>query len=153
MQMNNILIITHSSNGGINQLQASECANVIGFTRHNIRVVLDPTEITKREIEECDRIIMIVPEWNSSFPWTFKKMIDDSGYPSIFEDKNIFLVGTSNTTFGNIVGINHLANIFEWVGARIVERVCVPNIQDKFANNDIQVDERLNNAVIAFANC
>jgi NAD(P)H-dependent FMN reductase len=150
---NNILIITHSSETGINQLQSTECANVIGFTNHNIKRILNPEDVTKQDIEENDRIIMIVPEWNSSFPWTFKKMIDDSGYPSYFEDKNIFLVGTSNTTFGNIVGINHLANILEWVGARVVERVCVPHIQDKFANNDIQVDERLNNAVIAFANC
>ncbi len=153
MQKNKILIITHSSNNGLNQRQASECANVIGFTNHDITTILDPTTITEDIVKSHNRIIMIVPEWNSSFPWTFKKMIDDSGYPSYFEDTNIFLVGTSNTTFGNIVGINHLTNIFEWIGARVVERVCVPHIQDKFANNDIQVDERLNNAVIAFANC
>lgn len=153
MNTNKILIITHSSHNGLNQRQAMECANVIGFVNHKIAVILDPTTVTEDVIKSHDRIIMIVPEWNSSFPWTFKKMIDDSGYPSIFEGKNIFLVGTSNTTFGNIVGINHLMNIFEWIGARVVERVCIPHIDVKFANNDIQVDERLNNAVIAFANC
>ena len=153
MEKNNILIITHSTPNGLNGRQVSECANVIGFTNHNIKMILNPEEVTKNDIDEHDRIIMIVPEWNSSFPWSFKKMIDDSGYPSHFEDKNIFIVGTSTTTFGNIVGVNHLTNIFSWIGANVVELVCVPHIDKKFANNDIQIDERLNNAVSAFANC
>lgn len=150
---NKILIITHSSNNGLNSLQVSECANVIGFTNHSIKMNLDPTKIEREDIIEADKIIMVVPEWNSSFPWTFKKMIDDSGYPSSFENKSVLLVGTSNTTFGNIVGINHLSQILNWLGANVEEKVCIPFIQDKFANDDIQVDERLNNAIIAFSNC
>jgi hypothetical protein len=59
--MNNILIITHSSETGLNQLQSTECANVIGFMKHNIKRVLNPTEGTERDIAETDRIIMIVP--------------------------------------------------------------------------------------------
>ena len=96
---------------------------------------------------------MIVPEWNSSFPWTFKKMIDDSGYPSYFKGKEILLIGTSNTTFGNVVGVNHLANILEWIGAKVGDKVFVPHIDVKFANNDIQVDERLNERILKFVNC
>jgi NAD(P)H-dependent FMN reductase len=80
-------------------------------------------------------------------------MIDDSGYPSAFEGKQILLIGTSNTTFGNIVGINHLSHILDWLGAAILEKVCIPFIQEKFANDDIKVDERLNEALIGFANC
>ena len=151
--INKILIITHSSPNGLNQRQVMECANVIGFTNHDLNTQSDPTEVTREMIESSDKIIMIVPEWNSSFPWTFKKMIDDSGYPSAFEHKQILLIGTSNTTFGNIVGINHLSHILDWLGGTILEKVCIPFIQEKFANDDIVVDERLNNAVIEFSNC
>ena len=153
MNTKKILIITQSSLNGLNSRQATECANVIGFTNFSIKVIVDPELVNEDLVKQYDRIIMIVPEWNISFPWTFKKMIDDSGYPSYFENKNILLVGTSNTTFGNIVGINHLALVFEWIGARVIDRICVPHIDKKFANDDIQVDERLNDTVIAFANC
>ena len=149
----NILIITHSSNNGLNERQATECANIIGFTKHHIVRKLDPTEITKSDVKDADKIIMIVPEWNSSFPWSFKKMIDDSGYPSYFKESEILLMGTSNTTFGNIVGINHLDNILEWIGAKVCGKVCVPQIDKKFANNNIRVDERLNERVLRFINC
>lgn len=150
---NKILIVTHSSKTGLNQRQVMECANVIGFTNHDINIQLDPNEVTREIIENSDKIIMIVPEWNNSFPWTFKKMIDDSGYPSAFEGKPALLIGTSNTTFGNIVGINHLSHILDWLGASVLDKVCIPFIQEKFANDDIQVDERFNGAVIEFANC
>jgi NAD(P)H-dependent FMN reductase len=148
-----ILIVTHSSPNGLNQRQVMECANVIGFTNHDLNIQLDPTTVDREAIESADKIIMVVPEWNSSFPWTFKKMIDDSGYPSAFEGKPVFLVGTSHTTFGNIVGLNHLAHILDWLGAPTLEKVCIPFIQEKFANDDIKVDERLNEALIGFANC
>ena len=148
-----ILIITHSSPNGLNQRQVMECANVIGFTNHDLEICLTPDQVDNQMIEAHDKIIMIVPEWNASFPWSFKKMIDDSEWPSVFEGKAILLVGTSSTTFGNIMGITHLSHILEWVGASVVERVCIPHIEEKFANDDIKVDERFNNAVLAFANC
>ncbi len=149
----NVLIITHSSVNGLNERQATECANIIGFTNHNIKRILGPCDVTKQDIKDADKIIMIVPEWNSSFPWTFKKMIDDSGYPSWFIGKEILLIGTSNTTFGNIVGINHLDLVLEWIGAKVSGKICVPHIDKKFANNDIRVDERLNERILKFVNC
>ncbi len=152
MNCKKILIITHSSLNGLNERQATECANVIGFEHFDITRTSNPLDFGKHHLD-CDKIIMIVPEWNTSFPWTFKKMIDDSGYPSYFKGKEILLMGTSNTTFGNIVGINHLHNILEWIGAKVCGKVCVPNIDKKFANNDIQVDERLNERILKFVNC
>lgn len=148
-----ILIITHSLPMGINNKQSTECANVIGFTNHEIKFANDPTTVEREDILSADKIVMVVPEWNCSFPWSFKKMIDDSGYPSSFEGKPIFLIGTSTTTFGNIVGINHLTHILDWLGAPVLERVCIPKIDEKFANDDIQVDERLNKRLLEFANC
>ena len=138
-----ILIITHSSSHGLNQKQAMECMNFIGSS-HEYQIIGDPEFIDNNPIESPDRIIMIVPEWNASFPYSFKKLIDDSGYPSWLKGIPVMLIGTSNTTFGNIIGISHLKHILEWIGADVFPKlICVPHIDKKFANNNIIIDERL----------
>jgi NAD(P)H-dependent FMN reductase len=94
---------------------------------------------------------MIVPEWNGSFPYSFKKLIDDSGYPSWLKDKSILLIGTSNTTFGNVMGTSHLKYILEHIGANVYRKIIsIPHINDKFVNDDIIIDERLANTVKDF---
>lgn len=138
-----ILIITHSSLHGLNQKQAMECMNILGSS-YEYRIIGDPESVDKDLIEDMDKIIMIVPEWNASFPFSFKKLIDDSGHPSWLKGIPILLIGTSNTTFGNIMGITHLKHILEWIGADVFPKlICVPHIDKKFANNNIIIDERL----------
>ncbi len=145
-----ILIITQSSTNGLNHRQAMECMNVLG-SQHTYEIKMDPRYVENEQIKSTDRIIMIVPEWNGSFPFSFKELIDSSGWPSRLKDKKILLIGTSNTTFGNLMGISHLRYILEYVGAEVYPKLlCVPHIQDKFANNNIDVDARLNENIIKF---
>jgi len=148
-----VLIITHSTFRGLNYKQAMECANLVEWT-NDCRVLERPDQVSKDDIDKAKKIIMIVPEWNGSFPFSFKKLIDDCDYPSILKGKEVLLIGTSNSTFGNIMGITHLQYILEWVGAKVYQKIiCVPQIQVKFANDNIIIDERLNEAVLAFCNC
>ena len=145
-----VLIITHSSPNGLNQKQAMECMNILGST-HEYQIILDPEFVDNNPIESPDRIIMIVPEWNASFPYSFKKLIDDSGYPSWLKDQSILLIGTSNTTFGNVMGTAHLKHILDYVGANVYRKVVsIPHINEKFANNNIIVDERLQQTLLEF---
>lgn len=148
----NILIITHSSTNGINFKQAEECMNIISDALPTAKFNMfdDPTEVHESDISFADKIIMIVPEWNASFPYSFKKMIDDSGHPSSFYNKEILLIGTSNTTFGNILGITHLKTILEWIGALVSRKmVSLPNIDSKFSGV-APVDERFNKTILSF---
>lgn len=146
-----VSIITKSSYNGLNQKQAMECYNLLLSSNNDVKVYLCPDEVIEKFINESDRIIFIVPEWNGSFPYSMKKLVDDSYYPSTFKNKKILLIGTSASTFGNIMGISHFKYILEFVGASVYPKlICVPFIEKKFANNDIQVDERLNEAVIDF---
>jgi len=149
----NVLLITHSSDNGLNFRQMMEVQNLIN--NNNEVSTIKMADMTQNsDIQRADKIIMIVPEWNGSFPWTFKKMIDDSEWPSSFNNKSILLIGTSNTTFGNIMGITHLQHILSWCGAKVYhKRVSVPNIDKKFANNNIVVDERMNATVKEFIDC
>ena len=145
-----VLIITHSSPNGLNQKQAVECMNILG-SNNSFCIEIDPQCVVDDQLDPPDRIIMIVPEWNGSFPYTFKKLIDDSGYPSWLKDKSILLIGTSNTTFGNVMGTSHLKHILEYVGANVYRKVVsIPHINEKFANNNIIVDERLQQTLLEF---
>ena len=85
--------------------------------------------------------------------WQAEKKSDYQGHKAWFIGKEILLIGTSNTTFGNIVGINHLDLVLEWIGAKVCGKICVPHIDKKFAKNDIRVDERLNERILKFVNC
>jgi chromate reductase, NAD(P)H dehydrogenase (quinone) len=151
--MKRILIISQTSQSGLNGLQMMEIVNILGGKGLEISTKKEANDVEHYDITNADKIIMIVPEWNGSFPWTFKKLIDFSGYPSVLEDKPILLVGTSSSTFGNLMGITQLSSILGWVGANVYSKpVCVPFINKKFAKNDIIVDERLNEEVLKFVN-
>jgi NAD(P)H-dependent FMN reductase len=150
--MKRALIITHSSDGGLNFRQAMEVYNLIN-QRVEATVKISPMSVNNDDLNSSDAIIMVVPEWNGSFPFSFKELIDASGYPSRFENKPILLIGTSETPFGNLMGITHLQHILEWIGAEVwSKRICVPNLSKKFGDNNINVDERMNRAVNNFVN-
>jgi NAD(P)H-dependent FMN reductase len=150
--MKKALIITHSSDGGLNFRQAMEVYNLIN-QRVEATVKISPMSVNNEDLKGADGIVMIVPEWNGSFPFSFKELVDSSGYPSRFENKPILLIGTSESPFGNVMGITHLQHILEWIGAEVwSKRICVPNLSKKFGDNNIEVDERMNRAVNNFVN-
>ncbi len=150
--MKKVLIITHSSDGGLNFRQSMEIYNMINHL-YDVEIRKSPMSVNNSDLNDADGIIMIVPEWNGSFPFSFKELIDASGYPSRFSGKKILLIGTSETGFGNLIGITHLQHILEWIGAEVwSKRICVPHLSKKFGDNNIIVDERMNKAVNNFVN-
>ena len=129
-----LLVLTQSGPEGLNRKIADTCvymADDILKTTLVTSKVKNASDIAPSEISMYTHIIMVVPEWNGSFPNTFKSLIDASGYPSSFKKKKILLVGTSDSTFGNIMGITHLEHILQWVGSFVdSKRICVPNIRE-----------------------
>lgn len=96
-----------------------------------------------KELRQGDALVMVVPEWNGSFPHTFKRMIDDSGYPSFLEGHGFVLFGTSASSLGNMTGISHLGHILQFVKANPLHRpISIPNLREKHASVEsyVQVD-------------
>jgi NAD(P)H-dependent FMN reductase len=133
--MKKVLILTQSSIEGMNYKLAKECQGILEEIHSEIRNCQDfERAIT---LLEYSHIIMIVPEWNGSFPFMFKQVIDNSGYPSSFDGKNVLLIGSSSSSFGNIMGITHLQHILEWCGAEVFsKRICIPNIESYPFNSE-----------------
>ena len=145
--MNKVLILTQSSVDGMNYKLAKECQSVIEGESE----IKNCSDIDTSTISSYSHFIMIVPEWNGSFPFLFKKLIDESGYPSSFDGKNILLIGTSDTSFGNLMGITHLLHILEWCGAEVFsKRVCIPNIRSYSFDRHKEPNYRLISSISKF---
>jgi len=154
-----ILILTQSSKDGLNYKLSLGCES---FIRHDIFKDSISADITLANatddipnLKDFTHVIMIVPEWNGSFPYMFKQLIDNSGYPSTLKGTNVLLIGTSNTSFGNILGVTQLDTILEWIGAEVFnKKICIPFISDnvtKFAGlQDEEHLERLNSSIRKF---
>ena len=129
------IILTQSSKTGSNYKIAKDCYTMIEKICGDdpqIRNFYDfPQHKLIKAIEDNDTIIMVVPEWNGSFPYTLKKLIDESGYPSSFKNKEVYLVGTSGGLGGNMQGLSHLSDVLAYVGARVhPQRIYFPMLKN-----------------------
>lgn len=78
-----------------------------------------------REIEQAQKMVFIVPQYNGSFPGVLKTFIDglevgaaDQG--KVFRYKKCALVGVSKGYQGNILGLSHLTDILEYLGMQVL---------------------------------
>ena len=67
-------------------------------------------------IKASEKLVFIVPEYNSSFPGVLKAFIDGLEFPVSFEKKKCALVGVSQGIRGGILGLSHLTDIFNHLG-------------------------------------
>jgi hypothetical protein len=125
-----IAILTESSKEGLNQSLAEFCSTNCSTIIENSEIeIFNFSNFENVWIPRYDAFIMIVPEWNGSFPHTAKKLIDDSGYPSVFQNKDIFLIGTSASQLANVIGVEQLNYILQFVGAKVFsKKVYIPKI-------------------------
>ena len=124
-----ILILTQSSNTGQNYLLAKDCQTLI---KHFSEIEADIKNFDDDiDLRLYDKILMIVPEWNRSIPYTLKSMIDNSGWPSELKGKEIWMIGTSGGLGGNMIGLSHLTDVLDYVGAKVKRpKVYIEYIKD-----------------------
>ena len=79
-----------------------------------------------KQIEQAKKMVIVVPQYNGSFPGILKTFIDglkvgamDKG--EVFRYKKCALVGVSKGYQGNIMGLSHLTDYF-----RVFGHACVP---------------------------
>lgn len=130
-----ILILTQSSKTGANYKLAEDCETLINHSQLATCEIKNFDEDI--DINKYDVFIMIVPEWNRSIPYTLKSLIDNSGWPSAFKDKDVFTIGTSGSIGGNMIGLSHLNDILDYIGAHVRKpKVYIENIKDFDKNSE-----------------
>lgn len=75
-------------------------------------------KIAEDKINRSNKFIVIAPEYNGSFPGIFKAFIDVVP-PKFWNGKNVALVGVASGRAGNLRGLDHLTNIFNYLKAEV----------------------------------
>jgi chromate reductase len=75
--------------------------------------------IIKEYILPADKLVIISPEYNGSFPGVLKVFFD-AIHPKYFRDKKIALVGTADGRSGNLRGLDSLTNNLNYLGAQVL---------------------------------
>ena len=75
--------------------------------------------LVKKYIIPADKLLVLIPEYNSSIPGVFKVFID-AVKPELFAGKIAALVGISSGRSGNIRGIDQLTSIFHYLNMEVL---------------------------------
>ena len=86
------------------------------------------------------KLVIIVPEYNGSFPGVLKAFIDGLPYPGGIQGKKAALVGLSSGGQGGLLAMTHLSDVLMYLGTTILpQRVRLP-----FINQDLNPEDGLN---------
>jgi NAD(P)H-dependent FMN reductase len=69
---------------------------------------------------ESEQIIIVVPEYNNSFPGVFKAFLDGMPYPNPFAGKLAALVGVSSGMQGASLALSHLTDILNYLQVNVL---------------------------------
>lgn len=92
----------------------------------------------RQKMEDADKYIFILPEYNNSIPGVFKAFIDGLSYPNALQYKKSALVGISDGVAGNAIGLSHITDIFNYLGMHVLaQKIRIPFMKKNFVEGQI----------------
>jgi chromate reductase len=96
-------------------------------------------------INQADKIVFIVPEYNGSLPGILKTFIDGLDYPGGLRDKKAALVGLSSGMQGGVLAVSHLTDILNYLGTTVLAlkpklALIEKNLQDDKITNPLYLE-------------
>jgi NAD(P)H-dependent FMN reductase len=92
----------------------------------------------RAQMDESDKYVFVVPEYNNSFPGVLKAFIDGLSYPNSLVHKKCALVGISDGVQGNALGLSHLSDVFNYLGLNVLaQKVRIPLMKKNFVNGSV----------------
>src|SRR3546814_20991240 len=76
----------------------------------------------RMEMEQAQKYIFMLPEYNNSYPGVFKAFIDGLSYPNALLNKKCALVGISDGPSGHALGLSHINDVFNYLGMHEIGR-------------------------------
>ncbi len=87
-------------------------------------------------VVEADGLLIIVPEYNGSYPGVLKLFIDMWPYPDAFDKRPVAFVGIAAGPWGGLRSVEHLQGVFGYRNAFMFpERLFLPNIYKELDEN------------------
>lgn len=95
----------------------------------------------REKVQDSEKMVFIVPEYNGSFPGVLKSFIDGLKYPESVKDKKAALVGISSGPQGGVLAMAHLTDIFNYLGMDVLAlKPKLAGIERNFSNGKITND-------------
>lgn len=95
-------------------------------------------EITSR-LQQSEKFVFIVPEYNSSFPGVLKAFIDGMDYPNPLRGKKAALVGLSSGVQGASLALSHLTDILNYLGMHVLaQKPRLAKIEENMTENRLK---------------
>lgn len=97
-----------------------------------------PFKKVVEEITNSNGLIVVVPEYNGSYPGVLKYFIDFWKYPESFEGRPVCFIGIGGL-FGGLRPVEHLQGVFGYRNAYIFpQRVFIQNISKVLVNGNLE---------------
>jgi NAD(P)H-dependent FMN reductase len=117
-----------------------------------------PEAVTKGFVEPvlaADGLVVVVPEYNGSYPGALKHFVDLLPFPESFENRPVAFVGIAAGYYGGLRAVEQLQMVFAYRnGLLFNKRVFIPAVYGMFdEDNNIKdeaIRERLENQSTAF---
>lgn len=94
----------------------------------------------------ADKLVVVSPEYNGSFPGVFKAFID-AVHPKHFKGKKAALVGVATGRAGNLRGMDHLTDVLHHLGVEVLSRKVPISKLDDLVQNNVLVDNETKTAL------
>ncbi len=75
-------------------------------------------KVVGRYIRDVEKLILIVPEYNGSFPGYFKYFMDACNWGD-FNGRKMALMGLATGRSGNLRGLDHLTGLLHFLGSEV----------------------------------
>lgn len=102
------------------------------------------TEKTQALIDHCvkpaDKMVVIAPEYNGSFPGVFKAFLDGVE-PPLWKGKKVALVGVASGRAGNLRGMDHLTHILHYLKMEVFSNKVPISKVNGLLNEEGQLDD------------
>ena len=91
-------------------------------------------------LDASNKLVIITPEYNGSFPGVLKAFIDGLPYPGGIQGKRAALIGLSSGGQGGLLAMSHLTDILMYLGTTVLpQRVRLPFIdKDLTPENELR---------------
>jgi NAD(P)H-dependent FMN reductase len=89
-----------------------------------------------------ERLLIVAPEYNGSFPGILKMLIDCAD-PEIYRGKKVALTGVASGRAGNLRGMDHLTGIFQYLKSHVYyDKLPISQIRSLVNENRIVSDQK-----------
>ncbi|MCC7050679.1 MAG: NAD(P)H-dependent oxidoreductase [Bacteroidia bacterium] len=94
-------------------------------------------KIFTEKLSQSNKLIFFVPEYNGSYAGILKMFLE-AFHPKIWHNKKAMVVGTASGRAGNVVGIDQLVTVLNYLQINVMpQRLVISKIEDLITNGEI----------------